>query len=396
MNKKLIFVFICIFLFLNISTVSRSINSQISGKKLQNDYYANETDLPIWKVGDSWIYDIELISSPNSIVFFNGKIKNLMFRVSDDLDESYKLEFEGEVTGEMTINVEDIPVSGSLKDAIITGNAVFEKSIIGIKNLFFQFNGKLVVVFIPIPLNVDLTLAFEPIYNSLNFPLYIGKQWNIPFSVADGTAYISILKDSIMVFASAGGGTAECISIENISVKAGTYETYKINTDLDISEIYYAPSAGNIIKAVGSTNDFDEISIELTATTYEEPGAPNIPSIPSGPKKGKPDTEYTYSTSTTDSEGDQIYYWFEWGDGTDSNWIGAYNSGEIMNASHTWAYEGTFNIRVKAKDTENHVSKWSDPLRVIMPKNKPINSPFLQFFENHPHLFPLLRQLLIP
>ena len=28
------------------------------------------------------------------------------------------------------------------------------------------------------------------------------------------------------------------------------------------------------------------------------------------------------------------------------------------------------------------------------PKNKAINSPFLQFLENHPHLFPLLRQLL--
>ena len=28
------------------------------------------------------------------------------------------------------------------------------------------------------------------------------------------------------------------------------------------------------------------------------------------------------------------------------------------------------------------------------PKNKAINSPFLQFLENHPHMFPLLRQIL--
>ena len=39
-------------------------------------------------------------------------------------------------------------------------------------------------------------------------------------------------------------------------------------------------------------------------------------------------------------------------------------------------------------------SEWSDPLMVAMPKNKAINSPFLQFLENHPFIFPLLRQLL--
>jgi len=33
-------------------------------------------------------------------------------------------------------------------------------------------------------------------------------------------------------------------------------------------------------------------------------------------------------------------------------------------------------------------------ISLVTPKNKPINTPFLTFLENHPHLFPLLRQLL--
>ena len=51
-------------------------------------------------------------------------------------------------------------------------------------------------------------------------------------------------------------------------------------------------------------------------------------------------------------------------------------------------------IQVKAKDVYGAESEWSDPLPVSMPKNKAINTPFLNFLENHPNLFPLLRQLL--
>jgi hypothetical protein len=65
--------------------------------------------------------------------------------------------------------------------------------------------------------------------------------------------------------------------------------------------------------------------------------------------------------------------------------------------------QGSYSIKAKAKDDPNGdgdlsdgtESVWSDPLSVSMPKNKPyINTPFLSFLENHPHLFPLLRQLL--
>jgi len=39
-------------------------------------------------------------------------------------------------------------------------------------------------------------------------------------------------------------------------------------------------------------------------------------------------------------------------------------------------------------------SEWSDSLLVSMPKTKTIIRLFLTFLENHPHLFPLLRQIL--
>ncbi|UCD12958.1 MAG: hypothetical protein JSW60_05165, partial [Thermoplasmatales archaeon] len=64
------------------------------------------------------------------------------------------------------------------------------------------------------------------------------------------------------------------------------------------------------------------------AQRLKPPNAPpEKPEQPDGPSEGITDIEYTFSSSTTDPEGDKIYYKFEWGDGTDSEWVGPYESG---------------------------------------------------------------------
>ncbi|OYT62544.1 hypothetical protein B6U81_00660 [Thermoplasmatales archaeon ex4484_30] len=92
--------------------------------------------------------------------------------------------------------------------------------------------------------------------------------------------------------------------------------------------------------------------------------APNPPSTPSGPKRIKAGIEYTYITSTTDIDGDKVYYKWDWGDGNTSNWIGPFDSGEKAEASHVWAKRGIYRIRVKAKDTFGFESDWSEPLHL--------------------------------
>jgi hypothetical protein len=86
----------------------------------------------------------------------------------------------------------------------------------------------------------------------------------------------------------------------------------------------------------------------------------------------------------------------DWGDESFSDWLGPYNSGQIANVSHHWNNTGSFNVRVKAKDSDDDESNWSEPLVVTMPKNKLyINRPILNFLQQYPNLFPLLRQLLL-
>jgi len=130
---------------------------------------------------------------------------------------------------------------------------------------------------------------------------------------------------------------------------------------------------------------------------------PYKPSKPGGQVNGEPGETYRYTTNTSDFDGDDIYYLFDWGDGTDTGWLGPYISGETARISHEWVEKGNYNIKVKAKDDPNgdgnlsdgEESIWSEPLSISMPKTKIIQTPFLDFLENHPHLFPFLRQILL-
>jgi len=78
--------------------------------------------------------------------------------------------------------------------------------------------------------------------------------------------------------------------------------------------------------------------------------------------KGK---EYTFETYTTDPDGDDLYYMFDytdyWGDLTyNSGWLGPYHSGDVVNTPLTWNKRDYFYLRVIAKDINGEVSPRSE------------------------------------
>jgi hypothetical protein len=93
---------------------------------------------------------------------------------------------------------------------------------------------------------------------------------------------------------------------------------------------------------------------------------PLTPSTPSGTAKGDPGMEYDFSSSTTDPDEDDIFYFFDWGDETFSDWLGPYASGDACIASHTWADYGIYDVRVRAKDVHDYESDWSNSLSVAI------------------------------
>jgi hypothetical protein len=85
---------------------------------------------------------------------------------------------------------------------------------------------------------------------------------------------------------------------------------------------------------------------------------PNVPNKPAGPATGEIGIEYTFTTSTTDAQNNDVYYMVSWGDSV-SDWLGPYTSGETVSVKHTWNFVGDYSLKVKAKDSEGLESGWS-------------------------------------
>ncbi len=112
---------------------------------------------------------------------------------------------------------------------------------------------------------------------------------------------------------------------------------------------------------------------------------PERPSRPTGPNKGIPGEEYEFSTKTSDPDGQQVLYQWDWGDGSLSEWLGPFDSDKEVYASHTWTEEGNYKIKVKAKDTIGEESSWSSSLSIEIPRSRAKSRTlFLQFLENFP------------
>jgi thiol-disulfide isomerase/thioredoxin len=109
-----------------------------------------------------------------------------------------------------------------------------------------------------------------------------------------------------------------------------------------------------------------DLQIDVDIINLGSNSPPATPSAPSGETSGSVGTEYDYTASTTDPESDNVWYWFDWDDGTNSGWVGPYTSGETGEASHSWSVAGTYNVKVKAKDTSDDESGWSSTLPVTI------------------------------
>jgi len=118
-----------------------------------------------------------------------------------------------------------------------------------------------------------------------------------------------------------------------------------------------------------------------------------------GPRIGKNGTTYHYTISATDPDGDDVYYYLNWGDeywfGGAVGWIGPFKSGMKITLEKTWEEMGNYTIRVKAKDQYDTKSNWAT-LSVSMPflYDIPMQWFWHRLFERFPNLFPIIKHLI--
>ena len=89
-----------------------------------------------------------------------------------------------------------------------------------------------------------------------------------------------------------------------------------------------------------------------------ENGPPNKPTI-TGPKKGAAGRTYNFTIQSTDPNDHDIYYWIDWGDNTNTGWIGPVTSNMAINVNHSWEKQDIYKITAKAKDILLEESGWT-------------------------------------
>jgi parallel beta-helix repeat protein len=86
---------------------------------------------------------------------------------------------------------------------------------------------------------------------------------------------------------------------------------------------------------------------------------PEIPSI-DGPSSGKWGKPHYFTFQSSDVEGSDVWYFVDWGDGSDTGWMGPFVSGDEVSEPHTWIDQETYVVRCKAKDIYGIQSDWAE------------------------------------
>jgi len=170
-------------------------------------------------------------------------------------------------------------------------------------------------------------------------------------------------KDDVAYLFNWGDGTSDSWSI-----------LYASGQTVSKSHTFIIPGNYDVVaKAKDEKGNESEWSAIHRVAISSQP--PNTPAKPNGPQSARVNATVSFSTSTTDPDGDSIAYQFDWGDGSELSWTGYYKSGTTVTQSHIFASPGSFNVKVKAKDKNGVESNWSEPFSITITTNQAPYTP---------------------
>ena len=291
-------------------------------------------DVPVWHVGDFWTYKVDNVSvnfqENNQTIYLTVSIDQLPLTVERATADSYALSFSTKANGHAIIDVDagDGPINMvvDFTNVQLSGSIMIEKTQLGIQSIDATLHGlfRLNIIeqpytnlsfhHVPIPITMNVTIAFSNPVSILAFPMDTGKSWNLSatdFTINGeihsvwlniihfanaimgffGNSFLSpeietllpvvTIRDALTMF---GIGNAFSIpevpgiftsgsTMETITVPAGTYDAYNISIVEGIGSIFYAPVAGNVVKIGGNFQGvipfIQNIKMELIATNYQ-------------------------------------------------------------------------------------------------------------------------------
>jgi hypothetical protein len=136
-----------------------------------------------------------------------------------------------------------------------------------------------------------------------------------------------------------------------------------------------------------STKENQHITWDMCFKTFGRENVPPIKPVINGPRTARYNTSQSFIFTTNDPDGDDVFYQILWGDATSEEWIGPYNSDELVTVNHTWLEQGIYIIAARAKDIYGYVGDWVE-FEIEIPRNRQTNLIILNWLFDR---FPLIR-----
>jgi outer membrane protein assembly factor BamB len=167
-------------------------------------------------------------------------------------------------------------------------------------------------------------------------------------------------------------------------------------TSNEQNPIYSYTTEGKYIVTLTVEDRRGSIAIDETIANIERyiNYPPETPVI-TGPINGKIGEEYSYCISDIyDPNNDKIYLLWDWGDETNSDWIGPFENYEEICEDHIWSKKGKFTIKAKLKDEYGLESDWGY-LELDIPRYKMISKNVISTIFNQFNFNFLFQKILI-
>jgi hypothetical protein len=289
MRKKIVGIFVSMLLIATIAIPISAIN-----KEYEHNPISTGADVPIWEVGDSWTYNMELYIAASQNVtddMVADVSGELIYEVVEDSGDTYKL------TGKMRPfkGIVDLPGNIDMKVTRLSSyssNLEIQKTDLSLINHYYSMKGIVLLTLGPIPLPIPIQIhhsrmsEFNPVFNITPFPLNDGDSGVFADSLVTEETETSMFWGLIPYIQKevewrTGDVEYNC-TFESITVPAGTYDVYNVTGDLfyeedghDMYRSYYAEEIGNVVKSItqieflNTGETYYYMELELKSTTYE-------------------------------------------------------------------------------------------------------------------------------
>jgi hypothetical protein len=221
-------------------------------------------------------------------------------------------------------------------------------------------------------LNCDMISYAITSVDGSNLIVYVNSasEWLYSYTVGISNEYADYIQLTLIHGGAPPGGSDH---------ESFWYEGYDAIFYFEYTETPYYHTAQDTMDHINATYAVKNIKLGLATLAGLSEGsyksnAPDKPTL-TGPTLGVLNKNYEYTVVATEPDGEDVYYFIDWGDGTNTGWFGPYSPGTSTVSQKAWNAPANYTVKARAKDIHDVASVWSDSLIVSIIDDNPPNTP---------------------